>query len=605
VPFGAAWVTACSKYQCPVLRLILPGHASPAPGDPVLVRRARRRTRARIRHTERSMTTLERARDAFLRRAWGEAFTGFAESAAARSLGPDDLERFAVAAYLTGRDDACAEAWEEAHRRALDAGDVATSARYGFWLAMTLMMHGQMALAAGWLTRSKDVLASTDIECAATGFVLIPEFLERLDAGDAEAARDLAVRAIDLGERSGDADLVAFGKLAHGQALIALGDVDAGIARLDDVMISVTSGDVGPITTGLVYCAVILECIALFDMPRAAQWTRALGNWCDAQPDLVPYRGQCLVHRSQVQQTSGEWSEAIASARDACVRLTEPPHPALGLAHYQQGELNRLVGSLPEAERDYGNASRCGYDPMPGLALLKLAQGDGVGARAAIARALAETTGVQRPALLHAAVEVFRATGDIVAAREASDELVSIASRSSSDLLRALSSQASGAVLLGEGDPAAALPRLREAASAMGPLYMPYEAARTAVLRGLACSALGDTASAVLEFESAKDAFDSLGAVPDSQRVAELLGRSARAGDSRRTGSRALSDREREVLAHVAAGQTNAEIAAELNISVHTVGRHLENIFAKLGVTSRAAATSYAYENNLIAKRDA
>ena len=131
--------------------------------------------------------------------------------------------------------------------------------------------------------------------------------MEALESGDAAAARDLAVAATNVGRRFGDADLCAFGTLGHGQALIALDDTAGGTARLDEAMVSVTAGEVGPIATGIVYCAVILECMQLFDLQRATEWTEALRSWCDDQPDLVPYRGQCLVHRSQLMQASGDW----------------------------------------------------------------------------------------------------------------------------------------------------------------------------------------------------------------------------------------------------------------------------------------------------------
>ena len=182
-------------------------------------------------------------------------------------------------------------------------------------------------------------------------------------------ARDLAARAAEIGDRLGDSDLWALATLGHGQALIAIGDVAGGFAQLDTVMVSLSAGEVGPIAAGIVYCAVLLECMQLFDLKRAAEWTDALGAWCDAQPDLVPYRGQCLVHQSQLQQAAGDWPGAITSAEAACRRLTDPPHPALGLAHYQEGELRRLVGAFEQAEVDYRHASRHGYDPVPGLAL--------------------------------------------------------------------------------------------------------------------------------------------------------------------------------------------------------------------------------------------
>jgi DNA-binding CsgD family transcriptional regulator len=499
----------------------------------------------------------------------------------------------AIAAYLAGADEQCERAWEAAHHAARDDGEPAEAARCAFWLGLCLMLRGQMAQAGGWLSRTESLIAEMDTGCATSGYLLIPALLGALEGGDAAGARDLAVRAIDIGKLFDDADLRAFAVLGLGQALIALGDTVDGTARLDEVMVSVTAGEVGPITTGIVYCAVILECMALFDLPRAAEWTGALSGWCDAQPDLVPYRGQCLVHRSQLQMVAGQWSDAIVTADAACRRLTDPPHPALGLAYYQEGELHRLLGAIAEAEVAYRHASRNGYDPMPGLALFELARGDIDAAATTIRRALHET---RSPALLAAAVDILRAADDVAGARAAADELTTFASRAPSAVLGAMAAQARGGVLVAEGDPVEGLTELRAAARAWQSLRMPYEAARTAVLLGLACAALGDRTAASLEFDNARVIFTDLGAGPDLDRLDALTGPpTATAGAS-------LSDRERQVLAQLASGKTNREIAAVLHISQHTVGRHVENVFTKLGVTSRAAATARAYELGLIAR---
>ncbi|HEX2275446.1 MAG TPA: LuxR C-terminal-related transcriptional regulator [Acidimicrobiales bacterium] len=546
--------------------------------------------------------SVERARAAFARRAWREALEAFSAVGGRATLDAADLERMAVCAYLAGEDGAAVEAWEGAHRAASEADDVDRSVRCAFWLALVLMLQGRTAQAGGWLARGERVADEAGRDCPGVEYLLIPRFLGVLEV-DPTAAGELAARAAGWGRRFHDADLRAFGTLAEGQALIRMGDSVRGTARLDEVMVSVTAGEVGPVTAGIVYCAVILECMQLFDLERAAEWTDALSAWCDAQPDLVPYRGQCLVHRSQLQQAAGRWGDAVATVRAACRQLTEPPHPALGLAHYQEAELHRLVGAFAEAEAEYREASRHGYHPMPGLALLQLARGDGGDAAATIRRALAETAHrLQRPALLAAAVEILRATGDVAGARGAADELATIASTSSSPVLRAMAAQATGAVLVAEGGVAAALVELRAAATAWRSLRMPYEAARAAVLLGLACTALGDRTSAALEFDEARAVFTELGALPDLDRLTTLtrglvVGGVGVPGAGRRAG---LSTREREVLARVAAGETNREIASALTISEHTVGRHLENIFAKLGVTSRAAATAYAYEHDLL-----
>ena len=547
--------------------------------------------------------SVEQARAAFAQRDWAEAFARFTVAAERESLDAADLERLAVSAYLIGKDDDSAKAWAAAQRAAAATGDVAEAARYAFWLAFILMLRGQMAHAAGWLTRSDRLIQQLGEDCPASGYVLVPRFLGALEEGDPSGACDLAARAAEVGDRFGDADLRALGTLGHGQSLIAMGDVAGGLAQLDAVMVAVAGDEVGPIAAGIVYCAVILECMKLFDLRRAAEWTDALGAWCDAQPDLVPYRGQCLVHRSQLQQAAGDWPDAISTAEAACRRLNDPPHPALGLANYQEGELHRLIGAFEQADHDYRLASRHGYDPVPGFALLQLARGDGTAAAAGIQRASHEVRDPSaRPALLAAAVDILCSTGDVSAARTAADELRALADTASSVVLDAMAAHATGRVLLSEGDPAAALPRLRAAATAWQSLRMPYELARAAILVGRACSALDDCTTAALEFDNAQAIFRELGAGPDLEHLRALSAEltAASSPPTAKAGRTVLSNREREVLAQLTAGRTNREIAANLLISQHTVARHLENIYAKLGVRTRAAATAYAYEHDLV-----
>lgn len=548
-------------------------------------------------------SSLDRARDAFSRQAWAEAFAALSAAAQAETMDASDYERLAVSAYLVGRDDECVDGWQAAHMAALDAGDPATAARCACWLALCLFLGGHMARAGGWFSRAAEVLGAATPGCAAEGYLLIPQVLGAIDAGQAATGCEMAVEAVAIADRAGDGDLRALAVLSHGQALIGMGEVDAGLQRLDEAMVSVTAGDAGPIATGIAYCAVILECGKVFDVPRASDWTAALARWCETQPDLVPYRGQCLVHRSELQQAVGDWSVAMESIEAACRRLSDPPHPSLGLAYYQQAELHRLAGAFDEAEAAYRRASRQGRDPMPGLARLQLARGEIEGAAASIRRALRETTGTwDRPPLLWAAVEILRDAGDVAGARAAADELSSVASGTSSELLAAMAAQAAGAVLAAEGNAVGALAELRRSAQKWQSLRMPYEAARTAVLRGLACAALGDSGSAAVELDSARETFAELGATPDVDRVAGLA-RAVGAPTGQSEGDqplRVLSRREGEVLARVAAGRTNREIAAELVISEHTVRRHVENVFAKLGVTTRAAATAYAYEHHLL-----
>jgi DNA-binding CsgD family transcriptional regulator len=191
-------------------------------------------------------------------------------------------------------------------------------------------------------------------------------------------------------------------------------------------------------------------------------------------------------------------------------------------------------------------------------------------------------------------VEVLLTSGDVVGARSAAEELSEHAAALDAPLLRAVADRARGAVCLAEGEPRAALDALRAAWDAWKALEAPYAAARTRLLVGRACRDLGDENGAELEIEAAARTFRDLGAGPDLARAERLL------GNGHPQKGHGLTSREMEVLEHVAAGETNREIGARLSISERTVERHLTNIYRKLRVSSRAAATAYAYEHDLL-----
>lgn len=512
----------------------------------------------------------------------------------AAALGADDLERLAVAAHLVGRDDESGRAWERAHHERARVGDLDGAARCAVWLAIVLLLRGEIAKSGGWMARASRLVEEVG-DCLARGYLTMPEFLEALVSGDAQTALELATRMVDAGRRFDDADLHALATLGCGQARLALGETTRGMRLLDEAMVAVASGEVSPIPAGIVYCAVIEACMEAMDVRRAAEWTDALSNWCTAQPDLVPYRGQCLVHRSQVLQAHGEWTEAFAEVERARQRLSQPAHPALGLALYQQGELLRLRGDLAAAERAFREASEHGREPAPGLALLRLEEGKVEAAVAAVRRMVDESRGrLAHPAMLAACVEIMLAAGDVASARSAAEELLTTAGTTGVPLVRALGNFASGAVLVAEDQAAAALTPLRSACAEWRDLEMPYDAARARVQIAIACRALGDLDAAELEADAARATFARLGAGPDLARLAHLVGAAARRQASE------LTERECEVVRLVAAGMSNREIASRLVISEHTVARHLQNIFMKLGISSRAAATAYAYDHHLV-----
>ncbi|MCH7230271.1 LuxR C-terminal-related transcriptional regulator [Glycomyces sp. L485] len=538
---------------------------------------------------------ITRGRRAYEQLAWRDAYTDLSDADRQSPLNAVDLERLARAAYLIGRFDAADSAWERAHHDYLGRGETAAAARCAFWLGLTLHQRGENARGGGWLGRSRRLLDEASLDCVERGYLRIPEALQTLDR-DAEAARRAFVEIAALADRFDDADLRALGRLGQGQALVAQGLASQGVAMFDEAMVAITTDEVSAIAAGIVYCATVLACREIFDLHRAQEWTAALGRWCATQQDLKPYRGQCLVHRSEIMQLRGEWVDAMDEVLQACEHLSDPPgDPVLGMALYQQAELLRLRGEFARAERCYREAGVRGHHLQPGLALLRLAQGRLDDARAAIERAITEADGaVERSKSLAAYVEIELAVGRVEDASAAVEEFDAIAARFDSPYLRAVVGYARGSVLLAGGDAGAACAALRGAWVAWHELEAPYEAARVRLRMAEACERLGDHDSAEMELDAARRVLEQLGAAPALEQARVLAGRSA----LRSSGG--LTPRELEVLRLVATGATNREIAETLVISDKTVARHLSNMFTKLGLSSRAAATAYAYEHELV-----
>ncbi len=535
---------------------------------------------------------LERGRESYARKAWSDAFESLSLADEETPLGADDLVLLAESAFMLGRDSEFLGILERAHHAYLEAGEPLHAVRCAFWIGMNLALRGEMGPAGGWLGRGQRLLDREERDSVERGYMLLPASFERESAGDFATAAAIAAQAAEIGEQFGDRDLFALALHAQGNMLIRDGEVKKGLDLLDEAMVAATARELSPIIVGVVYCGVILACQEVYDVRRAKEWTAALTRWCAEQPDLVAFTGRCLIHRSEILQLQGAWRDALEEARRAGERLARQFNPsASGVAAYRQGEVLRLQGEFDAAEEAYRAASGHGWEPQPGLAQLRLAQGRTDAAVATIRRATSEATEpLRRAALLPAEVEILLAAGDVDAAREACAELERLAESYESAMLGALAAHARGAVTLADGDAASALAALRSAARLWQELEAPYDDARVRVLIGLACRALGDDDAADLELEAARDTFTTLGAKPDLARLDMLMSRT----------THGLTARELEVLRLVATGKSNREIAAALVISEHTVARHVQNIFAKLDVSSRAAAGAFAFEHRLV-----
>lgn len=535
-----------------------------------------------------------RGRDAFNKQAWRRAYDELSAAAVAEPLEVDDLERLASAAYLAGLSDESRSAWISAHEKCAHVGDVARAARCAFWLAFALLNAGDLARGGGWVDRAKRLLDDRKIDCVERGYLRYAAALRATFSGDVHTGHEAFHAAAEIGVLFHDPELATLARIGEGRCLIYLDRVDEGVALLNEGMVAIEANDVSAIAIGDAYCTAIEGCTELFDVRRAHTWTAALSRWVDCQPELMLYKGQCLIHRAEMLYLRGDWDAAADQIEQAYRRLADPVGQlSRGAAAYLKGDLHRLRGQDRAAEAEFQLASELGRDPQPGLALLRLATGKVEAAAASIRRAYHEAGDpMSRARLVAGYVEITLANGDVAAARSAADELGAVAGTLGQPLPTALHLQLLGAVLLAEDQPELALSALRQALAGWHELDATYEAARTRMLIAAACRAVGDDDSAEMELAGAIPVFDRLDAVRDAAAARAGLHLAPRL-------SSGLTSREEEVLAHIAKGLTNRQIAERLVVSEKTVATHVGHILTKLGLPSRAAATAYAYEHGL------
>ncbi|MGA0566889.1 LuxR C-terminal-related transcriptional regulator [Rathayibacter sp. KR2-224] len=529
---------------------------------------------------------LSDARTAYASRRWEDAYALYARADATAAPGAtlalDDLGRYARSASLTARDGEAFVLLERGYAQALAADEELRAAEYAFWLGFRLFSLGKTGRAQAWLERSREI-AERNGDCVQNGWLLVPRIHGELIAHRNREAFELAQDAVACATRHGDPDLAALALQLGGRALIEDGDVEAGIRMLDEAMLTATSA-VTELTRGLVYCSVLGCCERVFAVDRAREWSAVLGEWCDSQAQLGTFNGTCRVHRADLFLFAGEWDAALKEAERVLTAPASDQRERAGAA-YVQAEVLRLRGRSAGAEKQYAAAAAGGFDPQPGLALLRLAQADVPTAASGIRRAVATTSSpLGRARLLPAAVQILLAAGEADEAAAAVQELSSVSDRFATPVLCAEAAQARGQVLLARGDPATAVEQFAQALDGWQGLRAPYEEARTRQLLAEAFAALGDAEGALMQRESARTALEALAAPPERGKASHAV----------------LSPRESEVLGLAATGITNKEIAERLRLSTRTVDRHVSSILSKLGVPSRTAAAAYAYEHELL-----
>ena len=533
---------------------------------------------------------LESAHALLARQSWDEAYELLTTDL--ESSDPAWLEALAEAAWWVGRLDTCIGARERAYTLYDDAGASRAAGRCATWLFEHYLFQAKPAIGGGWLRRARRALEGDD-DSVEYGLLLIREAQHAHGSGELSLAIERAEAAAALGRRLRAPGLEAVGLEAIGRILIDQGRPTEGLAHLDEAMLFALEGRLDPYTTGRVFCSLVSACEQIGDIRRATEWTEAVGSWAERHPvSLFP--GLCRVHRAGLLQWRGEWTEAEAEARRACAELESINRPSAAAGFVKVGEIRRRIGDYAGAEEAFRRAEELSGQAWPGTALLRLAQGRQQAAAAIITRALddAGDNRLARGNLLIGHVQVMVATGDLATGTSAADELERIATDFESPVLLAAAATARGRVQLAAGDHGEACAALQEAIKRWTDIDAPYEIATARSLMGQACRKAGDEDGAEQAFLAAEAIFDRLGAAIDAQ-----LTRSFRGAVDLPSG---LSAREVEVLRLVASGRTNRQMAAELNLSEKTIARHVSNIFTKIDVRSRAAATAWAFEQRLI-----
>jgi len=536
---------------------------------------------------------IEAARAAYSSSSWADATDLYLQADAEATLDVPDLEALAWAAGLAARDAEMLAALERLYVVYERRGDHENSARMAFWCGLRNMMIGEVGLGSGWLHRAATHADATPQDCVQRGYLMLPKVFMHRARGDYDAAIEVADRALSIGEKAGDDDLMALAGSLKGGLLFRLGRIDDGYGPIDEAMLLADSDRLSPLVCGVCYCEIVASCCRVQEMVRAREWTAILDAWCRRNPQAKAFHGVCQVHRAEVLQLEGKWAEAFSEAQRAGEGLKgTTEQTAMATAAYRRGEILRLRGKFTDAELEYRSAGETGIDPQPGLALLRLAQSREKEAAAMIRRAIETAADMPgKVALLPAGIEICIACRDLDRAEELCTELAKIADLFGTEILARIADQGCGALALARGNAAegvAALARARNYWSAFG---APYLAARLRVDIAGGCLELGDAESPALELKAAEKTFLELGAEPDLARLRKLRGERA-PGEP--------TAREREVLALLAEGCSNRDVAHALGLSPKTVNRHVENIFNKLGVSSRSAAVAKGLKSGMI-----
>jgi DNA-binding CsgD family transcriptional regulator len=550
--------------------------------------------------------SLEGAREAVADLRWLDAFRALSALDGESGLTPEDLELLATAAFLLGRSQECRQARLRAYQLYLHRGDARPAARCAARIGLEQLGAGEVAEAAGCLPVSVSACSAWAAQAAALvqhepeapehGYVVVTAAYERLaTAGHPEEVAEAAARAVAYGRRCADADLLAMALMVQGRALVRWARVSEAMAVLEESVTLAGSGATSPPVAGLALSAAVAASEEAFELSRCDEWIATLARWCDRQGGMVTFKCRSLATQAVMRRRHGRWATALEVAEEACASpIAELDPPAAAAARCTQGDVMRLRGELQAADVAYRQAAVLGLDPQPGLALLRLAEGDVASALGSLDRAIAEAQHpLRRARMLPARVDVLLAGGKLAAAADAARELELIARDHPTAVLEATARHATAAVRLAEGDASAALAPARQACRVWRHFDLPYEEAQTRLLIATCCGLLGDDATADLERATARDTLAALGAKLALEQPTSPVAPLA-------PPAHGLTRREREVLALVATGLTNRAIAQRLHLTTRTVDTHVSRILTKLGVATRTAATAFAHRHGLV-----
>jgi tetratricopeptide (TPR) repeat protein len=444
---------------------------------------------------------------------WHRAYDLLAEADTGSLVGAGDLPFFAEVAYAAGHLDVTIEVWERAHAEGVAAGDHLAAAGAAVRVAMHLLFDtALMAPVRGWLMRAERLLGAQG-DTPVDAWLAVVRNYERMMTGDVRGARDWSRRAIDIGARC-DPAAAALGRVALARSLILDGDVEQGLALLDEAGVATASGELDPLSTGVVYCELVCALQGLAQYDLAEEWTEAMERWRQANA-IGSLHGRCRVHRAEILRLRGSCDEAEKEALLACEELRPYLRRELGWPLSELGAIRLRRGDIQGAEEALLAAQHAGWDPQPGLALVRLAQGDVALAAVSIRDALENprhvpskelppNTELRRVPLLEAQVEIEVAAGDPQRARAAAEELQLVAGKYGSKALTASTAVAYGRVRLAEGATEDAERHFEEAARLWHEVGAPYEAAVARVGLAEALRARGNARRADSELRAAR-----------------------------------------------------------------------------------------------------